>query len=117
MIISLKVPCNAVLAQSVDFLPEIDARFKLKSNIRAYVQAKDERDAGAPDQFAIGPSLQIYVKLLLRLKNITVFDLDDAKPRALILEAGYRYITAPDTALIADRNRADLDSNGTFDWR
>jgi hypothetical protein len=77
------------------------------------------------------------VKPLLRLKNITAFDLDDAKPRVLILEAGYRCITAPDSAptnrmetvltfhfplqagfLISDRNRADLDwKNGTFDWR
>jgi hypothetical protein len=105
--------------------------------VRVYVQSKDDRDAGAPHQFAIGPSLQIYVKPLLRLKNITAFDLDDAKPRVLVLEAGYRYITAPDSAptnrmetvltfhfplqagfLISDRNRADLDwKNGTFDWR
>jgi hypothetical protein len=125
------------LGQSVDFLPEIDAHFKLKSFVRAYVQAKDDRDAGAPHQFAIGPSLQIYSKPLLKLKNVTAFDLDDAKPRTLILEAGYRYVTAPDTAptnrmetvltlhfplkagfVLLDRNRADLDwKSGIFEWR
>ena len=125
------------LAQSVDFLPEIDARLKLNSFMRAYVQAKDDRDAGAEHQLAIGPSLQLYFKPLLRLKNITTFDLDDAKPRAFVLELGYRSITAPQTAptnrmetvltfhfplkagfLISDRNRADLDwKSGGFTWR
>jgi hypothetical protein len=127
----------SAFAQSVDFLPEMDARFKLKSFMRVYVQAKDDREAGVPHQFAIGPSLQIYLKPLLRLKKLTVFDLDDAKPRVLVLETGYRYITAPDTAptnrmetvvtfhfplkagfLVSDRNRADLDwKAGIFEWR
>ena len=31
----------------------------------------------------------------LKLKHITVFDLDDSRKRALVLEAGYRYITRP----------------------
>jgi hypothetical protein len=68
---------------------------------------------------------------------VTAFDLDDSKSRALVLETGYRYITAPDApsenrmlvALtsnfpmkagfhISDRNRADLDwENGRFTWR
>ena len=126
-----------VLAQSVQFLPEIDTRLKLSSFMRVYVEAKDDRDAGVPSQFTIGPSLQCYFKPVLRLKNITTFDLDDAKPRALVLETGYRYITTPNEPptnrmqpaltihvplkagfLISDRNRADLDwKNGEFTWR
>jgi hypothetical protein len=75
------------------------------------------------------------IKPLLKLKNITVFDLDDSK-KHLVLEAGYRYITAPGAVaenrlqtiatsnfpinaqfLISDRNLADLDWKNGFTWR
>ena len=124
-------------AQSLQFLPETDTYFKLNSFLRAYLQAKDDRDEGVSDQFSIGPSLQFYSKPLLRLQKITVFDLDDAKPRPLVFETGYRYVTAPGALpinrmetivifhfplkagfLISDRNRADLDwTSQTFTWR
>jgi hypothetical protein len=88
-------------------------------------------------RFTIGPSLQLYLKPLIKLKKVTSFDLDDAKSRFLVLETGYRYIAAPGAApenrmivaatshfplsagfLISDRNRADLDwKNGVFTWR
>jgi hypothetical protein len=87
--------CLPVCAQDVQFLPEVDAYLKLNPSWRAYLQAKDDRDGGDPTQFTIGPSIQYYSKPLLRLKKITSFDLDDAKSRALVLETGYRYITAP----------------------
>jgi hypothetical protein len=121
----------------LQFLPEIDAHLKLTSSVRAYLQAKDDRDGGDPEQFTIGPSIQYYLKPLLRLKKSTSFDLNDAKSRALVLETGYRYITAPGTPienrmetiatfhfplkaafLLSDQNRADLDwKNGSFTWR
>jgi hypothetical protein len=124
-------------AQSAQFLPEIDTNLKVNSFLRTYLQAKDDRDEGASDQFSIGPSVQLYFKPLVKLKNITTFDLDDAKPRALVFETGYRYLTAPNTEstnrmetlvtfhfplkagfLVSDRNRADLDwKGGTFTWR
>jgi hypothetical protein len=124
-------------AQSVQFLPEIDAHLKLNSFLRAYVQAKNDRDGGVENQASIGPSLQLYLKPLIKLKRITAFDLDDAKPRALVFEIGYRSVTAPNTSptnrmetmltfhvpvkagfLISDRNRADLDwKSGGFTWR
>jgi hypothetical protein len=81
--------------------------------------------------------MEFYLKPLVRLKEITVFDLDDAKERPLVLTAGYRYLAAPGkpgtnripiavtshlplTAklLLTERNRADLDwSDGSFTWR
>jgi hypothetical protein len=126
-----------VRAQDAQFLPEIDAHLKLTSSVRAYLQAKDDRDGGDPTQFTIGPSIQYYLKPLLRLKKITSFDLDDAKSRVLVLETGYRYITTPGAPpenrmetiatfhfplkagfLVSDMNRADLDwKNGSFTWR
>ena len=125
------------LAQSVQFVPEVDAHLKLNDFVRVYLQAKDDRDEGASDQFAIGPSVQFYLKPLVKLKEATKFDLDDAKPRPLVFEAGYRYIATPGSAptdrmllaltfhlpigagfLISDRNRADLDwKSGSMAWR
>jgi hypothetical protein len=138
--VSLAVCCSAGSAQSsqqTKFLPEVDAYLKIDPDIRASFQAKDTREGGDPTQADIGPSVEFYLKPLVRLKEITVFDLDDAKARPLVLTAGYRYLSAPGkpgtnripiavtshlplTArlLLTDRNRADLDwSNGNFTWR
>lgn len=129
--------CASLGAQSVQFLPEVDAYLTLNSTVRTYFQAKDDREGGDPTQATLGPSIEFYLKPLLKLKKITSFDLDDAKPRPLVFEAGYRYITAPNAApenrllmsvtfhlpltaafLITDRNRADLDwKDGNFSWR
>jgi hypothetical protein len=128
---------GSVQAQSVQFLPEVDGYLKLNDVFRVYYEAKDDRDGGDSTQVTNGPSLQLYVKPLLTLKKITTFDLDDSKPRALVLEAGYRYITAPNEPndnrflvavtshlpmkagfLVTDRNRADMDwKGGTANWR
>jgi len=121
----------------MQFLPEVDAHLKLNSTFKTYLEAKDDRDEGEQNQFAIGPSLQLYLRPLIRLKKVTTFDLDDSETRFFVLEAGYRYITAPNTPLdnrmvtvatfnfplsagfhLSDRNRADLDwKNGSFTWR
>jgi hypothetical protein len=105
--------------------------------VRVNVQAKGDREAGDSVQSQIGPSVQFYLKPLVKLKDVTAFDLNDAKSRFLVLDAGYSYIDAPKTPtdnrmivavtsnfplkagfLISDRNRADLDwKNGKFNWR
>jgi hypothetical protein len=135
--LSLLFACVSAFAQSVQFLPEIDTYLKLNSMFRGYLEAKDDRDGGDPIQATFGPSIQLYLKPLVTLKDITAFDLDDSKQRPLVFETGYRYITAPNAApenrlltsvtfhlpvtarfLITDRNRADLDwKNGKFSWR
>jgi hypothetical protein len=122
---------------STEFLPEIDAHLKLNSYFRIYLQAKDDREGGDPTQFSVGPSIQLYLKPLLKLKSVKTFDLDDSKSRAFVLEAGYRYITSPNAPSenrmetiatfnaplkaglrVSDRNRADLDwKNSKFAWR
>ena len=139
LVLTLLFFCGSVpvLPQSVQFLPEIDTYVNVNSFTRPYLEAKDDRDEGAQDQFSFGPSIQFYLKPLLKLKRITEFDLDNAKPRPLVLETGYRYIIAPhepstqrvepvltthfpvrDGFLITDRNRADLDwKSGEFNWR
>lgn len=128
---------SAASSQEVEFLPEVDAYLKLKPDIRVGFQAKDTREGGDSTQAAIGPSMDFYLKPLIRLKTITAFDLDDAKSRPLVLTAGYSYLSSPNSPstnriliavtshlpikaqlLLSDRNRADLDwSNGDFTWR
>ncbi len=129
--------CLPAPAQDTQFIPEVDSHLKLNSAVRTFLEAKNDRDGGDSTQFAIGPSVQFYVKPLLKLKHVTAFDLDDSKSRALVFEVGYRYIVAPGAPSenrmllavtsnfplkagfhISDRNRADLDwKNGSFTWR
>ena len=133
-ILFASIPMNA---QTVQFLPELDTYLKLSPMWRVYAQAKDDRDGGDSTQVTNGPSVQLYLKPLFSLKRIVTYDLDEAKQRALVLEAGYRYITAPNAPvenrfltsvtfhfpikanlLFTDRNRADLDwKAGVFTWR
>jgi hypothetical protein len=129
--------CRPAHAQDTQFLPEIDANLRLNPNLQVYLQAKDDRDGGDPQQFTFGPSIEFYVKPLVKLKRVSLFDLNETKSRALVLESGYRIITAPKTPnenrlieaatihlplvariLLADRNRFDLDwKSGVFTWR
>ena len=123
-------------AQVDQVLPEIDVYHKLSSDVRFSFQAKETREGGAPTQAEIGPSLNFYLKPLVKLEQITWFDLDDSKKRVLVLSIGYRYLPSPNSPLVnriepvatfhlptkafllSDRNRADLDwQNGKFTWR
>lgn len=124
-------------AQTLQFLPEVDAYLKLSSEIQGYFQAKQTREGGNPTQGEIGPSLEFYLKPWLKLKNTTIFDLNEASKRPLIFAIGYRYLPSPNfpqenrlrldltphfpmrgKILITDRNRADLDwQSGKFMWR
>ena len=130
--------CLSVSAQTAQVLPEIDTYFKLSSELRVSFQAKETREAGDPIHAEIGPSLDFYLKPLIRLKKATEFDLDDSKSRPLVFSVGYRYLPQANNApatnrmepvvtlnfplkgrfLLSDRNRADLDwRNGNFTWR
>lgn len=131
------LPSRSLSAQSFQFLPEVDLYSKIYPNIRFNFQAKETREAGDPTQAEIGPSFEFNLKPLLRLKNVSEFDLDDAKSRTLQLAIGYRYVPSPDKPptqrmelvgtvhfpliakiLLSDRNREDLDwSNHQFTWR
>jgi hypothetical protein len=129
--------CESVSAQEAQFLPELDVYFKLNEIVRLRTQAANTREGGDPTQLTIGPDLELYVKPLVKLKEVTAFDLDDSKTRFLVLAAGYRYLAAPSSPstnrmilaatshlpaktglLLTDRNRSDLDwSDGKFKWR
>ena len=81
--------------------------------------------------------MELYLKTLAKLRDISAFDLDDAKKRPLVLTGGYRYLGSPPSPpinrmtlaatshlpikaelLFTSRYRVDLDwSNGNFKWR
>jgi hypothetical protein len=123
--------------QSTQFLPEVDTYFPINPLVRASFQAKQTREGGDPTQAEIGPSIDFYLKPWIKLQNATIFDLDEAKKRALVFSTGYRVLPSPGVPvtnrwelvatanfplrwgiLLSDRNRADLDwQSGDFDWR
>jgi len=129
--------CLPGSAQTAQVLSEIDTNLKLSPDLRFSFQAKATREGGDPEQAEIGPSLDFYLKPLIRLQDATKFDLDDAKPRPLVFSIGYRYMPEANKAppinrmepvltfhlpivrfLLSDKNRADLDwQNGGFSWR
>jgi hypothetical protein len=129
--------CGLLRAQTLQFLPEVDVYYNLKPAVRLGFQAKETREAGDPAQAEIGPSLDLFVKPLVRLENIPIFDPGGPKSRVLQLFIGYRYVPSPDKPtvermqvgfisnlplpakiLFSDRNRADLDwSTSPFVWR
>jgi hypothetical protein len=137
--LSLWLAPSAVLhaQESAQGLPEIDVYYSLNPLVRASFQAKQTREGGDPTQAELGPSVDLYLKPWIKLQNATIFDLDEAKKRALVFSTGYRVLLSPGTAttnrweliatanfplrggfLLADRNRADLDwQSGKFDWR
>jgi hypothetical protein len=133
----LHSPLARAQTSVAEFLPEIDAYFKLNSTVRFVFQAKDTREGGDPTQAEIGPSIEFYLKPLIKLKEMTAFDLNDAKSRPLVFSIGYRYVPStgkptinrlepvvtfhfplPARILLSDKNRADLDwFSGNFTWR
>jgi hypothetical protein len=128
---------SAESTEQTEFLPEISAYLKLNPYIRVSFMAKDTREGGDSTEAEIGPSVDFYLKPLIKLKRINAFDLDDAKSRPLVLTAGYNFVSTPNSPstnrmivaatshlpikadlLLSDRNRVDLDwSNGAFTWR
>ena len=129
--------CRPAIAQTFQFLPEIDVYYKINSAIRFDLQAKETREAGDLTQAEVGPSVNFFVKPLIGLKNIPIFDPTESKSRLLQLFVGYRYAFSPDKPtvqrmhvgfvanlplvakiLLSDRNRFDLDwQPGQFYWR
>lgn len=129
--------CGLIHAQDTQFLPEIDTHFAVDTRVRLFLQAKEDREGGDPEQFTFGPNVQLYLKPWLKLKHMTTFDIDDIKRRMVVVESGYRIIIGPNapnenraiesvtfhlpimwSILLTDRNRADLNwQKDTFTWR
>ncbi len=124
-------------AQTVQVAPETDFYLNLNQSTRLWLQAGSVYEQGSPTQAQIGPSLEVNVKPLLKLRLLNPTDPDKARWRMLTLSVGYRYLTYSGTVpenrvlleasprfplvwnLIAtDRNRTELRFiGGRFSWR
>lgn len=104
--------CFPARAQTDQFLPEINFYSKLRNGVRFNFQSKQTREANEPVQAEFGPTVDFYVHPWLRLANVTRFDLDDAKPRLLVLSVGYRYL--PEANGGAATNRIEPVATGRF---
>ena len=124
-------------AQSLQSWPEVDAYLQFNSNVRLSFFGSLARENAEGSSAEIGPNIDFFLKSLIKLKRITVFQIDESKDRPLILRSGYRYMPSTDGTvehrgiveatgryplvrgvLLSDRNRADLRNiGGQFFWR
>jgi len=74
------------------FLPEVNSNFRLSANVRLVFDTKGYMEDGELNRAQIGPSLQLNIRPLEKLKRITIFDMDDMKPMPVVLTIGYRYL-------------------------
>ena len=77
------------------FFPEVDSYGRLTSNIRLALQAKGYVENGDFTRAELGPSVQFNLPSFEKLRNITVFDMDDMKPMPAVFSIGYRYLPPP----------------------
>jgi hypothetical protein len=123
--------------QSLQAWPEIDGYLRLNSSFRVSFFAATTKEDRQGTSAEMGPNIDFFLKPLVKLKRITVFQLDQAKDRPLMLRLGYRYMPSTNgptehrglveaTAryplvrgvLLSDRNRVDFrDIAGEFSWR
>ena len=83
---------SPLAAQTTQAWPEIDTYLSLNSEVRVSFFAAATRENREGTSAEIGPNIDFYFKPLMKLKKITVFELDPAKSRLLMLRAGYRYM-------------------------
>jgi hypothetical protein len=124
-------------AQSFQSWPEVDAYLQFNSDVRGSFFAALTRENSAGSSGEIGPNIDFFFKPLVKLKRITLFELDQSKSRPVMFRLSYRYLPAVEGpseqriglegtgryplvrgVLLSDRNRADLRYiDGAFSWR
>ena len=93
------VPASA--QQDFQFLPEVDAYYKPDSNVRLNFQGKRTRENGELGvQAEAWPSIEFFLKPLVHLRKISLYDLDESKSRLLVLSFGYRYLATPGSSAV-----------------
>jgi Protein of unknown function (DUF2490) len=130
-------PSSRAQNQTYQTWPEIDTYLKMNSNLRLSFFASTTKENRQGTAAEVGPNIDFFLKPLVKLKRITIFELDQSKNRPLMLRVGYRYMPSTDGptesrgileatgryplirgVLLSDRNRADLRFiAGEFSWR
>ena len=137
LLLGILAPRVAAQNQSYQAWPEIDTYLKVNSNVRLSFFASTTKENRQGTDAEIGPNFDFFLKPLVKLKRITIFELDQSKNRPLMLRLGYRYMPSTNGpienrgileatgryplvrgVLLSDRNRADLRFiAGEFSWR
>ena len=127
----------SVVSQTFQFWPEVNNYVKLNDKVRLLFMAQQTRENRTGTDAEIGPNIDIFLKSLLRLKRVTVFQLDQSKSRPLTFRLGYRYMPSTTNptenrivievtpryplirgVLLTNRNRCDFRFvQGKFSWR
>lgn len=122
------------IAQTSEFLPEINLYVGLARTSRLAFQVKETRENGIPAQAEIGPSIDFHLR---PMKNLIPNNVDESKTRFILVSFGYRYLPSADgpeihralavatpryplasKLVVSDRNRAELNfSQGVTTWR
>jgi hypothetical protein len=122
---------------TTESLPELDVHVGLNLNVRLVFQDKRTLDDSGLVSTELGPSIELYLKPIRILSEITLFNLDETKSVPLTMSVGYRALIYPGKPtisrvepvvvvhlpfwghiLVTDQNRADIDwTDGSFDWR
>jgi hypothetical protein len=131
------IPGRTQTSAITEALPELDVHVGLNLNVRLVFQNKRMLEDSGLVGTELGPSIELYLKPIRILKEITLFNLDETKSVPLTMSIGYRALLYPGESttrriepvvgvhlpfwghiLITDQNRADLDRTGdSFDWR
>ena len=82
----------AAQTQSLQAWPEVDTYVSLNSDVRVSFFTAATRENRHGTDAEIGPNIDFYFKPLVKLKRITVFELDPSKSRLLMFRVGYRYM-------------------------
>jgi len=93
VLVLLSLPAEA---QSYQTWPEISTYRKLNSDVRLYFIATTTRENSKGTSAEIGPSIDFYLKPLLRQEKITIFQVDKSKSSPLLRRLGYRYLPSTD---------------------
>jgi hypothetical protein len=131
------IPGRTQTSATTEALPELDAHVGLNLNVRLVFQDKRMLEDSGLVGTELGPSIELYLKPIRMLREVTLFNLDETKSVPLTMSVGYRaliYPSKPTTSrvepvvgvhlpfwghiLVTDQNRADLDrTGGSFAWR
>ncbi len=126
-----------VQTQSLQAWPEVDTYLRLNPDLRVSFFAAATRENRQGTSSEAGPNFDFYFKPMVKLKRITIFELDQSKSRLVMLRLGYRYMPSTDGPtehrilleatgnyplvrgiLLSDRNRLDLRFiDGALGWR
>ena len=79
LLLGILAPRVAAQNQSYQAWPEIDTYLKVNSNVRLSFFASTTKENRQGTDAEIGPNFDFFLKPLVKLKRITIFELDQSR--------------------------------------